>query len=161
MGIADDIGTRPCSDAVGHACSIAEICAVCDTEGRASLSNGNAGNLPAAENVVPESRSLIERQGVNIAERQVVPQIEIGTAAICRKVVSVHERVVVSVGGVVDGMAVGVGQAHRQVANGASHSGLHGIVDGVCLILKASEVAVAYVWTQRIGVIAACHAKSI
>src|SRR5882757_1623755 len=56
-------------------------------------------------------------------------------------------------------MAVGVGEAERQVADSAVHGSLQRVVDGVGLVFKARNVAEALERASEVGVIAAGDAK--
>ena len=55
-----------------------------------------------------ESRLLKEGQPVNITDREVMALVEGGTAAIGGVVIGVYESAVVTVRGIVNGVAVGV-----------------------------------------------------
>ena len=67
--------------------------------------------LPAAEEFVVQVAALEKRQGIDVADGKIVALIEIRAAAIGGGVVGIHERAVIAVGGIVNGMAVGVGDA--------------------------------------------------
>ena len=59
---------------------------------------------------------LENRQIVNVAEREDLPLIVVGTGAIGIQVVGINECGVIPVGGIVDRMAVGVRQRELQAA---------------------------------------------
>ena len=106
-------GTLTGALAVANASVVAErIQAVGgNAERRARLSNGDARDLPTAENCMGKSIAAEKRQTVDVADREVVAQIEIRTGPIGGKVVRIDERGVAPVGRIVYGMAVGVGHA--------------------------------------------------
>src|SRR5437867_8540535 len=56
-------------------------------------------------------------------------------------------------------MAVGVSEAHREVAKRAPHSGLHRMIDGVCLIFQTGDITEPNQGPRRIGIIAAGNAE--
>src|SRR5437660_1363944 len=124
-GISHQIGTRAsCRRAVPHASVIWEAASVDNTERRAGLGNCDARDLPAGKRLVSQATAPEKRQRIDIADREAVAQIEIGTGPIPCDVVSVHERVVTAVRGIVDGVAVCVGEAQCKVAQCPVHSNL-------------------------------------
>src|SRR5256885_12576394 len=90
-----------------------------------------------------EPSALEKREAVDVADSEVMPHVEIRTGPIGGKVVGVDERGVAAVGGIVYRVAVGVGQAQRQIAHVALHSHLQGMIDGICGIPKSVDVVEA------------------
>src|SRR5215831_4383943 len=82
VGISDEVGTRSCADAVGDTSRIAEVRAVGNANRRTSLCDGDTGDLPSAEKRVRKARSLEERQGIDIADSQVMANVEVRAATI-------------------------------------------------------------------------------
>ena len=76
-----------------------------------------------------EPTALEKREAVDVADGEVMAQVEIRAGAIGGKVVGIDERGVAAVGGIVDGMAISVGHTQRQVTHGALHSHLQGMID--------------------------------
>ena len=62
-----------------------------------------------------EPSALEKREAVDVADGEVMPHVEIRAGAIGGKVVGIDERGIAAVGGVVNGMAVGVCHAQREV----------------------------------------------
>ncbi len=87
--------------------------------------------------------ALEERQRIDIAEREVVAHVEIGTRAIRGNVVSIDEKAIGSIRGIINGMAIRVGETQRQIADRALHADLKSVVNGVCLIPERRNSAVA------------------
>src|SRR5882724_6279088 len=56
-------------------------------------------------------------------------------------------------------MAVSVGDAEREVADGAMHRSLQRVIDGICLVFKAGDIAKALDRATEVGVVAASDAK--
>src|SRR5260370_1397122 len=79
-------------------------------------------------------------QAVDVANGEIVAQVEIGTGAIVGQIVGINENVGGSVRGVVDGMAVSIGKAQRQVTHGASRPDLQGMINGIRRVPKRVDV---------------------
>ena len=56
-------------------------------------------------------------------------------------------------------MAVGVCKTHRQIAYSPPNGSLHGVVDGVCLVLQTSDVPEPNQRTVGVGIVAAGNAE--
>src|SRR5690242_15949363 len=87
-----------------------------------------------------EPTALGKWEAVDVADSEVMPHVEIRARPIGRKVISIDERGIAAVGGIVDGMAVGVSHAQRQIAHGALHSHLQGMIDRVRFVSKRIDV---------------------
>ena len=159
MGITDEVGTRACANTISHASRVTKIRSVGDAEGCASLGDGDAGDLPAPEYVMREPRSFVERQCINVADRQIVAHIEVGTGSVGGEVVGVHEIAVISIRGVIERMAECVGKAHGEVPQCAPGGHLHRVVAGVRLIFQAGDGAESHVRAERVGIIATSNAE--
>src|SRR6266850_3343559 len=120
MGVPNQIGTGACANAVANAGTVAKICAVGDTKRVASLSDGDSGDLPTAEELVFQITAFKKGQGIDVTEREIVALVEIGAAAISGDAIRIHERVVKAVRRIVDGMAVSVRDAESEIAHGAA-----------------------------------------
>src|SRR6266849_6066699 len=120
MGVPNQIGTGACANAVANAGTVAKICAVGDTKGVASLSDGDARELPTAEKLVFQITAFKKGQGIDVTEREIVALVEIGAAAISGNVIRIHERSVEAVRRIVDGVAVSVGDAQSEIADRAA-----------------------------------------
>ena len=70
--IANQIGTRAGANAVADTGVVAKVGAIGHAEWRAGLSDGDAGDLPAAKQRVRQARALEERQAIDVADREVV-----------------------------------------------------------------------------------------
>src|SRR5712692_7838923 len=119
MGVPNQIRTGTCANAIANTGTVAKVRAIGGAEGVAGLGDGNAGDLPTAEKFVLHSTALEKRQGIDVADSKVMALIEIRAAAIGSSVVGIHERTVKAVGGIVNGMAIGVGEAQGEVAQSA------------------------------------------
>ncbi len=102
---------------------------------------------------------LEEGQAINVTDGQIVANVKVGTAAVGGKVVGVDEGAVEAIRRIVDGVAVSVGHAEREVTDGAMHRGLHRVVDGVGLIFEARDVAKTLDRATEVRVIAASDAE--
>ena len=76
-----------------------------------------------------EPTTLEKREAVDVADGEVMPHVEIRTGSIGGKVIGIDERSIAAVGGVVNGMAVGVCHAQREVPDGALSSNRPAIQD--------------------------------
>src|SRR5215472_14446234 len=159
MRIADQIGARASAHTVGYAGGIAILGAIPHTERRTGLSNRDAGDLPTAEYVVLQPRSLVDGQGINVAEGHIVAHVKIGTSPILGDVIRIHESAVIAIRGVINGVAVGVGKAHGEITNRTQRRSLKGVVYGVCLIFQPGDASVTKKRTQRVWIITAGHAE--
>src|SRR5215475_9718799 len=130
--IADEVRTRTGTGAVAETCGIAEVAVVGNGEGRAGLNGGDAGNFPAAEDVVREAGLLEEWQRVNVAGNEVVLEVEVGTRTRECQVVGISEAAVETIGRIVDRVTVGISQAEGEITDGARRGDLQCVVDRVC-----------------------------
>ncbi len=159
MWISHQVRSRTSPDAVGHASRIAEVGSVGDAERRAGLRDGDAGDLPATQQRVRKACTLEEWQAVYVADRQVVTKVEIGTGTVGREIIGVNESSVIPVRRTVDGMAVSVGDTQRQIAHRPPSRGLQRVIDGICLIFQARDVAKTKDGPIRVGIVTACHSQ--
>ena len=106
-----------------------------------------------------EARSLVERQGINVANRKAVPHIEAGAGPVRGDVIGVDERRVKPVRGVVDRVAVSVGSAQSEVANRAPGGTLKRVVDGIRGVFQPGDVAEPGERSVRVGVVSTCNPK--
>src|ERR1700683_4963568 len=83
--------------------------------------------------------------------------VEGGTSPIGGDVVRIHKRGITAIGRIVDGVAVGVCEAQRQIAHGALRRDLQRVVDGVGLVLQLRNIAEAWVsGAERVWIVPAC-----
>src|SRR5580765_2460467 len=94
MRVAHQIGTRSGTYAIAHARAVTKIAAVGNTEGRTRLCNRDARDLPAPEQRVAQSRSLEERQGIDVANRESMTLVKARRTPVGRDVVGIHKRIV-------------------------------------------------------------------
>ena len=108
MRIANKIWTRSGADTVPYASVITKIGTIGDRKWETTLSDGDARDLPAAQQRMSQSGAFKERQTVDIANGKVVTQVEIGAGTIGSDVIGVEESCIAAIGRVVDRVAVGV-----------------------------------------------------
>ena len=143
VDVADDI--RPgltaypaCSavdtgDRVACACVVTEGLTgrVGDAERVAGLEASEVRDLPAAEDVVEEAGALEDGQVVDEADLDKMLLVEVGRRTGAGDVVGVEDLGAdAAIGGVVEGVAVGVGEAAVQPAEVAADADLQGVVVG-------------------------------
>ena len=88
------------------------------------------GPLPSAQNFVRQTRTLEERQVVDVSQVEQVALVEVGTGAGPGQVVGIQDDGVPRGGRIIDGMAVGVSQAQLQPADVVPHRSLQRVVGG-------------------------------
>ncbi len=108
IGIADPIRVGSSSNTVADTSIVAVGCSVRHTERRSGLDAHDTGPLPATEQRVAEPGLFEKGQIVDVANIQQMAGIETRTRAIAMRVVGVDERAVIAIGGIVDGVAIGV-----------------------------------------------------
>src|SRR6266436_2539178 len=111
MRVSDYVGAGARANAVANPSTVSKVRSIRYSEGVAVLGDNDPRDLPAPEEFVLQVAALEKRQGVNVADSKIVALIETRAGAIDGGVVRIHERAVIAVGGIVNGMAVGVGDA--------------------------------------------------
>src|ERR1700693_2608147 len=107
MRIAPDSGAGAGARAIANAGVVALCEPIGYAERRASLGYSDPGKLPTTKQSMSKSAAALEeRQAVDIADRQVVAQVEIRAGPICGYIIGINERVVGAVRGIVNGVAV-------------------------------------------------------
>src|SRR5580658_1085824 len=85
-----------------------------------------------------------------------MPHVEGGACPVRRYVVRIYESGVAAVGRVVDGVAVRVSHAQRQIADSTLRRDLQCVVDGVGLVFELRDIAEARIsGAERVRVVAA------
>src|SRR5581483_8980615 len=84
-------------------------------------------------------------------------EVRAGTGEV--RVVGVDERSIVTIGGIVDRVAVGVGACKVQRTNTTTSGNLQRVVVGVGLILEASDGVQTQEWAIEVGVTAARYGE--
>src|SRR5579875_3658317 len=151
------IGSGP--DAVRHTGIITEN-AISDTEGRSGMEADNAGKLPASERTAQYRIGMLEEwQVINVAARQDVALIKVGTGARSLQVIGVHKSPIVAIRRVVDGMAVSIGEAELSMAHRAAQIEFQGVITRIRLGFEKRDVAISSNGTVgvRRGDVAAGH----
>src|SRR5262249_31692373 len=138
IGIADQVGVRRRPDAVAYAGVIRRKD---DTERTSGLETGDTGILPSSEDFVRQSRRLEEGHIPDITDVEDMPLIEVGTGAVAGGVIRVNKASIEAVRRVVDGVAVGIGDAELQTAKVAAYGGLKRVVDRGCGKVQVGNVA--------------------
>src|SRR2546423_1890837 len=87
-----------------------------------------------------EARLFEYGQSIYIADCEIMPQVEVRTSPIGRKIKRIDERRVASIGRIVYGMAVGISQAQRQIAHIALYSQLQRVVNRIRQIPERVDV---------------------
>ena len=99
LGVARQVGVRSSSgNAIAHTGIIAEASqTVGHGKGKSALSHRDTGNLPASEDMVSQPAATEKRQSVDIADRQVVALIKVGTGPIGGNIEGVQDAIVTAV----------------------------------------------------------------
>src|SRR5712692_1336373 len=159
VGVTHQVGTGASANAIGYASAVSEIRTIGDAERIAGLGDSDAGDLPAAENMVRHACALEERQAINIADSQTVTLVKTGTGPVPSDVVGIHESAVKTIRGIVNRVAVSVRSAESQITHGALRRGLQGIINRIRCILEPSDVPKPEKWTQRVRIVPAGNAE--
>src|ERR1700682_556970 len=126
--VAHQIRARACADSVTHSCIVANAGAAGHAEWKACLGHSDARDLPTAKEHMSKSSTAEKGHAVDVADREIMSQVEIRAGSIRGKVIGIHKRVVSPVRGIVDGMTVGVSEAQREIAHGTVTGDLQGVV---------------------------------
>src|SRR5579859_2976718 len=113
MGVAHQIGARPCAYAVSDARIVAEVGSIRYAERCARLRNGDTRNLPSSKKGVGESGPFEKGQRVDVANGKGMSLVKVGRSPVARDVVCIHEGIVKSIRGIVDRVAIAVRKAER------------------------------------------------
>src|SRR6516225_7450130 len=102
MGTANKVGVGTCTDSVADARVVAEDM-ILYVDGHSALRSGNAGQLPAAQESLHQSRGLAEeRKVVDVADVEDMALIKIGAGLVGVQVVGVHEGCVRAIRRIID-----------------------------------------------------------
>src|SRR5579872_992492 len=99
---------------------------------------------------LPEERKIPNRRDV-----EQMALIKIGTGTVCTRIVGIDERAVITVGGVVNRVAIGVSRGQVQLANTLASRNLKSVVNGGRVVLQPSNVVQTVIGPIGIGRIAA------